>query len=220
MIEVLASGPLTTVQDAGRVGFAGLGVPRSGAFDRAAFRLANRLVGNIEAAPALELTAGGLEFLARDAVTVALTGAPCPGLDWGQPITLPAGATVRLGGASAGLRSYLAVRGGVDVDPVLRSRSTDLLSGIGPAPLRPGDRIAIGIAVGGDVPGATELAPPSPASAHLVRVVLGPRADWFAADATDALTATPWTVRSDSNRVGIRLEAIAARARSLLGGEL
>ena len=78
-LEVLATGPLTTLQDLGRIGHAALGVPRAGAFDRAALRQANRLVGNDDAAPALEITFGGLRVRLLRAVTVALTGAPASG---------------------------------------------------------------------------------------------------------------------------------------------
>ena len=138
MIEVIATGPLTTVQDVGRPGYVSLGVPRSGAFDRSAARLANRLVGNADSAAVLEVTLGGLAVRAIDAVTVALTGADCPGFDHGTARTLPAGQVLRLGAPVAGLRSYLAVRGGIAVEPTLGSRSSDLLSGLGAARLQIG----------------------------------------------------------------------------------
>jgi biotin-dependent carboxylase-like uncharacterized protein len=203
MIELLAPGPLCTVQDGGRPGYAALGVARSGAFDRAALRLANRLVGNRPDAAALEITFGGLELLAHDAATVALAGAPCPGLDPATAVSLPAGTYLRLGPPATGVRSYLAVRGGLAPPPVLGSRSTDTLSGLGPAPLRPGDRLPVGTEPAGDVAGAA--APPARAP-EVVRVVAGPRADWFAADALALLTATAWVVRPDSDRIGIRLD--------------
>lgn len=137
MIEVVDPGPLATVQDLGRPRSAALGVPRSGAFDRAALRLANRLVDNDGGAGGIEVTFGGLALRAVDAVTVALTGAPCPRApDWGVAVTLAAGTTFRLGVPAAGLRSYLGVRGGVAVDPTLGSRSTDTLSVPGPPALR------------------------------------------------------------------------------------
>lgn len=203
MIEIVAPGPLTTVQDAGRPGWASVGVPHSGAFDRAAARLANRLVGNDPALAALEVTMGGLALLARDAVTVALTGAPCPGADWGVAVSLAAGSALRLGRPARGLRSYLAVRGGLAVDRVLGSRSTDLLSGIGPPLVRAGDRLPVG---------PPPLASPSGAVAptcwprHTLRVYVGPRADWFTGDALDRLTGATWTVRPESDRVGVRLD--------------
>jgi hypothetical protein len=122
MIEVIAPGPLTTVQDLGRAGFAALGVPRSGAFDRAALRRGNRLVGNTESAAALEVTLGGLAVRFDAAATIALTGARCPGApDQDAAVTVAAGTVLRLGVPVSGLRSYLAVRGGIAVDAVLGS---------------------------------------------------------------------------------------------------
>jgi len=203
MIEVLAPGPLTTMQDGGRAGFAALGVPRSGAFDRAALRLANRLVGNPEDAAALETTFGGLELLLHDATTMALTGASCPGLDHAAPLSLPAGWRVRLGAPAQGLRSYLAVRGGFAVEPVLGSASTDTLSGLGPAALRAGDRLEIGP----EPPGAVSSAAGGAARFDgVLRAVAGPREDWFDPGALDVLTSATWTVRADGNRIGVRLD--------------
>jgi allophanate hydrolase subunit 2 len=147
---VVRTGPLTTVQDLGRSGWAHLGVPTSGAADRASLRLANRLVGNAETAAGLEITLGGLELRAVGDLTIAVTGASCPITVAGRPspsravLWVPSGATVRLDPAPAGLRAYLAVRGGLDLMPVLGSRSTDTLSGLGPPVPGPGDRLAVG----------------------------------------------------------------------------
>src|SRR5207253_769887 len=139
---VLAPGPLMTVQDLGRRGWAHVGLGRSGAADETAHRLANRLVGNVQDAATLEITMGGAELRFDAAHLVALTGAACGvGVDGGpplahqQPTAVPAGCVVRLAVPDRGLRTYLAIRGGIDVAPVLGSRSTDLLSGTGPAPL-------------------------------------------------------------------------------------
>jgi biotin-dependent carboxylase-like uncharacterized protein len=202
MIEVIAPGPLATVQDLGRVGYASLGVPRSGAFDRAALRLANRLVGNPPGAAAIEVTFGGLRLHLRQPATVALTGAVCPGApDWAAAVTLPAGAWIALGTPARGLRSYLAVRGGFALPAVLGSRSTDTLSGIGPAPLRRGDALPVG-AASDPVPGVS-AAEPTPS--HLLRVRLGPRDDWFTSAARTLLVEASWQVRPESDRVGLRL---------------
>lgn len=208
MIEIIEPGPLATVQDLGRIGFAAVGVPRSGAFDRAAAALANRLVGNAPHAAVLEVTLGGLRVRTRRAVTVALTGAVCGGVDWGTALTLPRGTELHLDAPATGLRSYLAVRGGVDVDPVLGSRSTDLLSGLGPDPLRGGDVLAVGADVVAEVSDAT--APGRSAGAPL-RIDAGPRDDWFGARAVEQLTATAWTVRGESDRVGVRLDGPGLR---------
>lgn len=141
-LSVARSGALTTVQDLGRPGHAHLGVPRSGALDGPAAALANRLVGNRPEAAVLETTLNGCAVRPRSTVTVAVTGAPCRvSVDgrpaaWGAPVRVPAGALLTVGTAVSGLRSYVAVSGGITVEPVLGSRSTDLLSGLGPAPSR------------------------------------------------------------------------------------
>lgn len=208
MITLLSCGALPTVQDAGRAGYAALGVPRAGAFDRGALALANRLVGNPPDAAGLELTLGA-RLRVDAAATVALTGAPCPGLDWGSAVTLAAGTTLTFGVPAIGLRSYLAVRGGIDVPPVLGSRSTDTLSGLGPAPLAPGDVLSIGPDPGAP-PSGTAAVPPASAAGPL-RVTLGPRQDWFSPEAPDLLLNSTWTVRPDSNRVGLRLDGPTLR---------
>ena len=219
MLTVLAAGPLTTVQDRGRPGFAAIGVPRSGAADAAAAALANRLVGNDEAAAVLEVTAGGLRLRAERTLLVAVTGVPAPvtvdgrAAPFGAPLTVRPGAVLGLGVPPVGLRTYVAVRGGVDVPPVLGSRSTDTLSGLGPASLRAGDRLAVG-ALHADEP-FVDVAPVRPPSAEpVLRVLPGPRRDWLAAEAWTALTSHAWSVTADSNRVGLRLAGPAlARAR-------
>ncbi len=203
MIEVLAPGPLTTVQDLGRPGYAALGVPRSGGFDRGALQLANRLVGNRDGAAVLETTLGGLALRFVEAATVACTGAPCPGApDWGSALTLPAGAEIRLGAPLAGLRSYLAVRGGFAIAAVLGSCSTDTLSRLGPPVVQAGDRLQVGPPEG-EVSGQASSAD---LTAAVLPVRFGPRDDWFTAAARRALVETEWTVRSDSDRVGVRLD--------------
>lgn len=125
------------------------------------------------------------------------------------PVALQEGDVLRLAVPSAGLRTYLAVRGGIAAEPVLGSSSTDTLSGLGPAPIAAGDEIAVGAAspetaVGEPEPAATELA----AAGELVilRIHPGPRADWFAPDALERLTGTTWRAGSQSDRVGLRLE--------------
>jgi len=209
--EVLRPGPLTTVQDLGRPGYAHLGVPRSGAADRGALKLANRLVGNEEGAAALEYTLSGpaLSF-ARNAV-VAVTGAVAEVSVGGEEhetnaaIDVPAGAVVEVGTASAGLRGYLAIRGGVEAEPVLGSRSRDTLSGLGPEPLAAGAHLTIGEPAGPRP--AIAVAPvPDPAPAVTLRVTPGPRADWFGPEAHHLLTSEPWTVANESNRSGVRLD--------------
>ncbi|TFV59547.1 biotin-dependent carboxyltransferase [Geodermatophilus sp. DF01-2] len=216
-LTVLATGPLTTVQDAGRTGQGALGIGRSGACDRAAARLANRLVGNGTDAAVLEVTLGGLALRAAADLVVATTGARCSTAH-NAPVVLPAGAELRLGLPATGLRTYVAVRGGVAVEPVLGSRSTDLLAGLGPPVLSPGDVLPVGPPTG-PMPGV-DLAPvPDPPGGEVtVRVMPGPRIDWFSDDAAAALTGTAWEVTGESNRIGLRLSGVPLeRARA---GEL
>jgi biotin-dependent carboxylase-like uncharacterized protein len=210
VLTVVATGPLALLQDRGRPGFAALGVPRSGAADRAAHDLANRLVGNRPDAATIEVTAGGLRVRADRAHLVAVAGAPVPvsvdgrGAPLSAPFTLPAGALLVLGTPASGLRSYLAVRGGVDVPPVLGSRSTDLLSGLGPAPLRAGDELPAG-ARAADEP-VVDVAPvAAPSASPVLRIVPGPRRDRLTEDGWRSLTTATWTVSGDSDRVGLRL---------------
>ncbi len=208
--EVLKPGALTTVQDLGRPGFAHVGIPRSGAADRGSLRLANRLVGNDEGAAALECTLIGPSLRFSEAAVIAVTGAPTSVRVDGEEMAInsaigvPAGATVEIGTATGALRSYLAVAGGVEVAAVMGSRSTDLLSGLGPTPLKAGDVVEVGSPTGGAPPiGAAPVAPP--AQEPLLQVTRGPRADWFDDEALGRLTSTLWEVSNDSNRSGVRL---------------
>ena len=207
MIEVLATGALATIQDFGRRGFAAVGVPRSGAFDRAALSLANRLVGNAPDAAAVEFTYGGLALRFERATTIAVAGAEVPGIDLRRPVTLAAGSVVRCGVPVRGLRSYLAVRGGIDIAPELGSRSTDTLSGLGPRPLSAGDRLAIGTEPAAPIAGPDATGGPHPQ--RPLRLILGPRADRFAPDAVRTLTTAHWHVGADSDRIGVRLDGPA-----------
>ena len=214
MIDIVDPGPLGTVQDLGRPGHAALGVGASGAADRGSLRLANRLVGNVEQAAAVELTFGGLRAHFRRTVTVALTGAPCPVTVGGRaapmngPFSVRAGEELMVGRPDEGLRTYLAVRGGIDVPLVLGSRSTDVLARIGPPTLRPGSSLPIG-AEALDWPNA-DLAPrASLAGEATVHVLPGPRDDWFQPEALAVLCSRAYEVTADSNRIGARLDGPA-----------
>jgi biotin-dependent carboxylase-like uncharacterized protein len=220
LIEVLRPGPLATVQDLGRHGHAALGVGTAGAADRAALRLANRLVGNPEGAAGIEITLGGFAARFADFARIALAGAPCAGATMHAPLYVRAGEELRLGPAEAGLRTYLAVAGGIDVPPVLGSRSTDTLAGLGPARLRAGDRLPVG-AARGEPPGV-DAAPVAPLSSDpVLHLLAGPRADWFGEDALAALVHARWEVTADADRVGIRLDGPRlARREEAAGREL
>lgn len=205
---VTGAGFLTTVQDRGRPGHAHLGVPCAGALDGPAADLANRLVGNDPADAVLEATSAGLSFVVRRAMTVAVTGAPCDvsvsgrASAFAEPVSIAAGSEVRVGPARHGVRSYVAVSGGIVVSPVLGSRSTDTLAQVGPpvvvvgAELPVGERSASPVGVHtGRLPRATGV----------LGLVPGPRHDWFADDALALLGSATYLVGQDSNRIGLRL---------------
>ena len=204
-------GALTTVQDAGRPGLAHLGVPRSGALDPAAHRLANRLVGNPQTAPVLETTLTGVALRFFGDAVVAVTGAAAPvRLDgepagWGAAVRVRSGQLLDVGRAWPGVRSYLAVCGGIEVPPVLGSASTDLLSGLGPAPLAP-DQILVTGEPAGEPPAASGFPPGSPPPGPLeLPIRLGPRDAWLAPAGLATLTRAAFTVAIESNRIGMRL---------------
>lgn len=240
-LTVLTAGPLTTVQDHGRPGWAHLGVPRSGALDLPALERANTLVGNAASAAALEVTAGGLLAVFNTDAVVAVAGARCPLSVAGVPaahgaaVGVPAGAELRLSAAEAGVRGYLAVAGGIAVEPVLGSRSTDTLAELGPPRVADGDELPIGTDTVQAEPALWPSAgdpdeivwsseadldlagvwagsaarrvrePPIPAE-PVLRVHPGPRISWFSPAAVAALYTAAWTVTSESDRVGARLD--------------
>jgi len=135
------------------------------------------------------------------------TGARCAGATaHNAPVLLRAGSRLALGAPARGLRTYLAVRGGLDVPPVLGSRSTDLLAGLGPPPLAPGDVLPVG-QPHLPLPDVEVAAVAEPTGRELrVRVLPGPRRDWFADAAWDVLRGSGYTVTGESNRIGLRLD--------------
>ncbi|MFB6552920.1 biotin-dependent carboxyltransferase family protein [Streptomyces sp. NPDC056405] len=215
-LAVVRAGALTTVQDRGRPGHAHLGVPRSGALDARAAALVLRLVGCPPDAAVLETTLTGCAVRPRCAVTVAVGGAPCPvtvdgrPVPWGAPVDVPAGALLNVGAADSGVRSYVAVSGGVLVEPVLGSRSTDLLSGLGPPPLTDGTVLPLGRPRGQHA--RVDVAPqPAPPAELVLRVTPGPRADWFTPEAVRTFTSRAYRVSPASNRIGLRMDGPALR---------
>jgi KipI family sensor histidine kinase inhibitor len=228
-LTVLTSGPLTTVQDDGRLGLAAVGVGPSGAADRTAYRLANRLVGNVPGSAALEVTLGGLAVRATGALTVCLTGAAGPAtvdgrvVDFATPLHLRDGQELRLGMPSRGVRSYLAVRGGLALPVTLGSRSTDRLADLGPAAVAAGDALPVGAEVGGPVhvdhaPPTEHSQPSRPSQSQgrdevLIDVLPGPQLDWFdwGSGHLDRLVDRLWVVSGDADRVGVRLAAAPGR---------
>ncbi len=227
---VEATGPLLLVQDLGRRGSAHLGVPPSGALDPAALALANRLVGNAEDAAGLEVLLGGVRLRVEDSTRVAVTG-PQLGLRvagraaaWGSPESVRAGELIEIAAADRGLRCWVAVAGGIDVPPVLASRSTDTLSGLGPAPLHAGDRLPVGEPRDSASTAAAVIPGSSPEVISLA-VTLGPREDWFTAAALEGLfsdASDDYVVSASSNRTALRLEeghALRRRVRGELASE-
>lgn len=230
MIVVLKPGMLASVQDLGRHGHRQSGICPGGALDTLALTIANRLVGNPDAAAGLELTMGGCELRFDTATRIALAGDdfgarldgvpiwPC----WSVPVQ--AGQTLKLVGANAaagkkGLRTWLAVAGGIDVPPVLGSRSTDLKAGFGGLAgraLKKGDRLPLGA----PTLNSSQLArrrfgvrPPEWAidsrdfgEAIPLRVMLGPESGLFTPASLAAMWREPWRVTPQSNRMGSRLE--------------
>ena len=224
-IQIIRPGPLASVQDLGRYGHRQLGICPGGALDTQALTLANRLVGNADSAAGLELTMGSCEIRFDQDTRIALAGeafgatldgvslVPC----WSVPVQ--AGQTLRLGGAASGvrpgLRTWLAVAGGIDVPMVLGSRSTDLKAGFGGLEgraLRKGDRLAIGASrldeaqrwrrpfgvrapESGDAPGEPTT----------LRVLPGPEAEQFLQASRKLLHAEDWRITPQSNRMGSRL---------------
>lgn len=216
MIEVLHPGLFTTVQDGGRHGQYGIGMPPSGALDDLAFRAANLLVGNPEAAAVLELTFVGPRLRFTQAVAVAVTGAAVtPRVD-GEPAGLwesfcvPTGAVLDFERMEQGARGYLAVSGGIDVPVVLNSRSTYTAIGLGGLegrPLRKGDVLAVGPTGRGWQPALqevpSELRPALGATVEL-RAVAGPFDQLLASEAQQLFFDADWIATPAANRVGYR----------------
>ena len=226
-LTVDAVGPLALLEDRGRSGLAHLGVGRSGAADRASYDLANRLVGNRPGAACIEATLGQLAIRADATVLVAVTGAPVE-VRCGDrthavnaSFRVPAGETITLGLPTAGLRSYVAVRGGIVGEPVLGSVSWDTMAQLGTPPLQPGDELGIGDAVAEEP--ATDLAPVALLDSGPIELplLLGPRDDWFSDEAIDRLARHEFTVTSDTDRVGARLDGpeLPRRRRGELASE-
>ncbi|ATG53549.1 allophanate hydrolase [Brachybacterium ginsengisoli] len=234
-LEILSPGPLALLEDGGRPGRAASGVSRSGAFDQGAMLRADLAVGNPSGAAVLEALAGGLQLRALAPIVLAVSGARAPialhradeeGADRDLdpqashelPLALDPGDLLEVGPVTDGLRLVLAVRGGLlgtsGTLPVLGSRSRDTLSALGPAALTAGDLLVVGPTTGLDavpVPIPAREPPPAGDSSTAtdpleIPLHAGPRDALLGAPALDQLLATPWRVRPDSNRVGVRLD--------------
>ena len=214
LIRILEPGPQTTVQDLGRSAYLRYGITPSGPMDRAAFVLANRLVGNPDGAAGLECTVLGPRFEVAAPCAIAVTGAAMPLTLNGQEapawttLALETGDVIKLGPARAGVRAYVAFSGGIDVPVVLGSRSTYLRGGLGGLEgraLRKGDALRLFPAA---LPPLRRVPPsgiPDLAAGPEIRVVLGPQADRFAAEGLQAFLAGPYEMLPQSDRMGARL---------------
>lgn len=237
-LRVITPGMLTTIQDRGRWGWQGRGVPVAGPMDPRSHRLGNMLVGNQADGATIEVTLVGPKVEFDDERIVAVAGADFELTVDGRvmsvntPFAVRAGSVLRLGNHRRGARAYLAIAGGIAVPPVLESRSTHLpsaMGGLDGRPLRAGDRVPLGRR------GRESFPAPSPGQKSLeswpssvpkmrpvpffgvpdgratVRVLPGPQLDRFASDALEVLQSAPYLLAADSNRMGFRLQGPALR---------
>lgn len=212
MLKVIHAGLYTSVQDTGRFGFRRLGISLSGALDIPALKMANLLVGNAENAAALEITLGQFVAVLTSPCWVALTGADCHAELDGKPLwtgwrfAAQAGQTLKMHVPRHGMRSYLAVSGGIEVPEILGSRSTDLKAGFGGFAgrlLADGDQLALGRA--GRLP-TKEIGVKQLLFGNRVRALPGPEYKEFSRDAQEKFWHTPWHLSPQSNRMGYRLQ--------------
>jgi len=228
MIRVLSPGLLTTVQDLGRPGFGAFGVPSGGAADAHALRLGNLLLGNDEGAAALEATLAGPALLFEEESLVVLAGAPFAARLDGEAVVpwsaveVPAGGRLDVGRATSGARACVCIRGGIDVAPVLGSRSTDVATGFGGfsgRALAAGDLLEVGCPTAPPRGGRVDAVHARwTGPRRLLRVTPGPQEEWFTPEAVAAFLARPFRVSASSSRTGVRLEGepLAAPLRSLV----
>ncbi len=215
-IEILRPGLLTTVQDRGRVGTQKFGVPVSGAMDEVALRVGNALVGNDQGTAGLEITIAGPRVRFRGEALVALTGAEMDAdldgvpIPWYESFRIQKDQVLDLRSCRTGFRAYLTVAGGIDVPPILGSRSASLVAGFGGGPgraLQEGDCLPIGASAG---PRSERIAPrrwrPNEAQAATARVVMGPEDDAFSAEGIEAFLSGSYEVTAKVDRMGCRLD--------------
>ncbi|MHA6532085.1 urea carboxylase [Paenibacillus sp. BAC0078] len=217
-LEVLDGGVQATVQDyPGRTGYWDVGVPPCGPMDPLAFRIGNKLLGNPDTVPGLELTLRGGTYRFRGAMWFCLTGADMkPVLDglpvpMFRPVLAEAGQTLAFGEAQGGMRTYLLLGGGLDMPRVLGSASTFTLGGFGGhggRAVRTGD--VLGVKPAAALPSAVELLPgnrPALVRHWSIGVVPGPHCteEFLNPSYLDQLTGTEWEVHFNSSRTGVRL---------------
>jgi len=218
-LQVRNAGLEAVFQDTGRHGLTSQGVGASGAMDQGALRAANRLVGNAIDAACVEIAYGGFQVVCRGETVVACTGADAPielvtadgarlAVPRYQAYAMSDGDSLTFGAPRAGSRSYLTVRGGFAIAPVLGSRSTDTLARVGPAAIVAGDMLPVHAVERGAIVGLHEEPPadlPTAEQTVTLDVVMGPRTDWFTPDAVALFASQEWTATPQSSRVGLRL---------------
>lgn len=203
MIRVISPGLFTTVQDLGRHGYAHLGVSPAGAADPLSFRIGNRLVGNHDNAPALEVTLQGGRYEFECDATVAVTGAAFDKAPMWRAVNVAKGTIIDIGAAVTGARGYLCVRGGIDAPRIMNSASAHILSGFG-AVLKRGDSLTIGNETSGPV--LTRGVLPTEQRKRL-RVTSAAQTHEFDARQAVVLVTSSYQVTDDSNRMGLRLKS-------------
>ncbi len=225
MIEILATGPVNSVQDAGRYGYRSQGVSTTGAMDPLSMRVANLLVGNLETAAVVEVQSFPFRLRFLDDHRFAVAGAACPMQLDGQALpsnwtgSALAGQELVIDRPAQGARDYLALAGGLDVPEVLGSRSTHLRNNFGGfegRDLRAGDRIAVGTPTGRDIRDGGLVSPLAywsrlrgPSGAIELRVVPGADYEMYAPELREEFWSTKWRITPQSNRSGFRLRGAA-----------
>ncbi|CAI0922853.1 Allophanate hydrolase subunit 2 [Serratia rubidaea] len=220
MLKILRAGIYTTVQDLGRNGFRSLGISQGGALDAPALKIANLLVGNRADSAGLEITLGQFSAEFTRPSWIALTGAGCDALLDGKPLwtgwryPVKAGQQLVLQKPKHGMRSYLAIAGGIAVPEVLGSRSTDLRTGFGGLEgrkLQDGDQLPLGESVNppGKPFGVKQLL-----FNNRIRALPGPEYQEFSTAARETFWRTPWQLSPQSNRMGYRLQGSAELTRT------
>jgi biotin-dependent carboxylase-like uncharacterized protein len=214
-LQILKPGLLTSVQDLGRYGHQASGVPVAGPMDTFSHRLANQLVGNTIEAATLEITLIGPDLIVEADTTMAIAGAQfevtCDDrpLSPGASFQVTRGQRLKFGRIQQGARAYLAVAGGIQTAPMLGSRATHLVSrmgGFNGRALQAGDRIPIADH-SGPRPQRKSVGLTLPTKGRaLLRVMPGPQANWFHADALRAIASVSFRISPQSNRMGYRLQ--------------
>lgn len=216
IMKVITPGPLSTVQDGGRFGYMSTGFGSGGAMDLRSMRIANILVGNNENDGVIEMTMLGLSAEFTCSTVIALTGADMQPKLNGEEIPMyetvevQAGDKLTMGAAKQGMRGYLAVAGGFDIDPVMGSQSTNLkvkLGGFQGRKLAAGDQIPLRREADLSQCGHNKCAPENDyPQVAVVRVMFGPQEDYFTQKGIDTFLSARYNVSGQSDRMGVRLE--------------